>query len=377
MIIITANLTSSKSAPILYNHVGLRGVSALAVFLAHLHAYGLAGAFNLGRYERVLFWHDYAVDLFFILSGFILNWVYLPKINWKGFFSARLARILPLYFLTTLVMLPVPLYSLMRHGTDYVGDNYFWKLGENLALISGIAHGFTGTINQPAWSISIEMACYLLLFPLLALLDRWIRPWLALLTCLIFTQLSVQCHLAHPTGWDYTWLSRGICGFILGFNLCVLYRACSSWKISSQWADLGLLGLLGFCVFTRTGWINEVDILYAWPFLVLLSAFDLGISGMIGRSPVFQWLGERSYSIYLWQFPLGLAYLFLTNTMLFHQPLFAPQKAILSYLGAIIFVLGISELSYRYFELPCRKLIRGKAKPSRMASHEPHVTVMG
>jgi peptidoglycan/LPS O-acetylase OafA/YrhL len=65
--------------PVIFTHTGLRGIAAMAVLLAHLNAYSIAGVFDQDIYVALFYWHSFAVDLFFVLSGFILHWVYVDR----------------------------------------------------------------------------------------------------------------------------------------------------------------------------------------------------------------------------------------------------------------------------------------------------------
>src|ERR1700744_1742021 len=108
----------SKSAPVIYSHTALRGIAAVYVVMNHL-LIDEKGFHQENIFFKCFKWGPYSVDLFYILSGFVLNWFYLENSNqvkWSSYFKARLARIAPLYYLTTLVIFPVLLYSWIRYG---------------------------------------------------------------------------------------------------------------------------------------------------------------------------------------------------------------------------------------------------------------------
>jgi peptidoglycan/LPS O-acetylase OafA/YrhL len=147
---------------------GLRGVAACWVVVYHLVGYeayaptGLAGNFIRHGYL--------AVDVFFLLSGFVMALSYWqlfdrnPSIQtYAVFLLRRLARLYPLYAVIIAVMLVLQIagvsHALSR--TDFGAP-----LMENLLLVQ--AWGFGNSLNAPAWSISTEFAAYLL-FPLILL----------------------------------------------------------------------------------------------------------------------------------------------------------------------------------------------------------------
>src|SRR5580698_8586607 len=97
------------SAATIFSHTGLRGIAAMYVLFYHLFG-GEKGAVHPNAFTKLFQWGGYSVDLFFLLSGFILNWVYLsgPRpLDWRSYLMARVARILPLYYLTMLMFTPV------------------------------------------------------------------------------------------------------------------------------------------------------------------------------------------------------------------------------------------------------------------------------
>ena len=90
------SLPRTTRMPEIYSHTGLRGIAAFSVFAGHLYE---TQAANWGLSEacfRLFLWGPEAVDLFFVLSGFILNYVYLggnnPRVAWKSYCAARFAR---------------------------------------------------------------------------------------------------------------------------------------------------------------------------------------------------------------------------------------------------------------------------------------------
>jgi peptidoglycan/LPS O-acetylase OafA/YrhL len=355
-------------ATLIRSHVGLRGIAALTVFLAHMG--GMAHVFNAHLYAFLFGWLGLAVDLFFFLSGFVMYWVYVDRpalIDWRGFYFARAARILPLYYLTLIVFLPVPLYSMLQHGLSFVGEGYPHKLLINFLPVSGVTNGWRGTINQPGWSISVELFCYVLLFPALVMVHRGTARIPTMVGGLIaaLTVIDVSFWASPDTwvigGWDGAWLGRGLAGFAAGFFLCPLFKLATNWRQNPVAIDVGLLLALIFFLACRLEWIPATWGLAAFPALVFLTAYDVGVFTSLLKTRPFQWLGERSYSIYLWQFPAITVYLLLSNRVFFHAPQYTYHGGLagyLHYLGAFVFVMFLSEASYRWFEVPARQWLK-------------------
>lgn len=140
---------------------GLRFVAAFAVFVEHSReAFGIPvdGLQMLG---------GVAVGFFFVLSGFILTYVYGSQLERKDvprFWLARWARIWPLH----VVCLALALLLQPSHHVPHDGRSWA-VLASHIALLQSWStdHDWTLALNGPAWSISVELFFYLS-FPLLA-----------------------------------------------------------------------------------------------------------------------------------------------------------------------------------------------------------------
>ena len=354
----------------------------MSVFLAHIHI-GFGVDWQL-QYQvfRFFRWEKTAVDLFFILSGFILNWVYLSNsnsINWFSYLKARVARILPLYYATTILSVTIMIYSYLKHGFQYIGEHNWVAVGfSNLLIVSGILDGSHHTFNVPAWSISVEFFCYLALFPLLVVLQRVLcQPGrYGFIASLVIVALSIRllvlCYRVEPIPifywhWDSSFLARGIFGFTAGFFLCTVYRMSSGWKPSCAVTNLVVLGLFSVFLLTRMDYLPAHLLLYVLPILVYFTAFDQGIAASFFNLNPIQWLGERSYSIYLWHMPVMTCYIFLSKAICARVFKISHSIGLLNCLVLVAIVLVISELSYRYFEVPCRDYIRRLGRKQTVA----------
>jgi peptidoglycan/LPS O-acetylase OafA/YrhL len=356
------------------SHTALRGIAALSVFLGHVGGqvkngilvdwglnYGWFSPFNWG-YQAVL--------LFFMLSGFILNWVYIVSsrpIDWSSYLRARVGRVMPLYYLTLIPFVtPVSFYAIWGHKPDVLTGDPWITLFANIAMVSGVLFGWRETLNSPAWSVSVEFFCYLLLFPLLVFLVKrcGAKRGMGLLFIILAASTTwwmANYQIPHLYFGDFEWQSRflakGFLGFAAGFFLCSIFRKMPSFILRFPAIDLVMLGVLIVFVFTRQGGLPDQYLLYAFPALILFSAYDSGIISEILKCRIFQWLGERSYSIYLWHILVMGWVVYLIRIGNEHSSaLFGHGIINLAVLLAV--VLGLSDLSYRYFEMPCRDWIR-------------------
>ncbi|WP_131197026.1 acyltransferase family protein, partial [Lichenihabitans psoromatis] len=158
---------------------GLRGFAAMAVVIYH---------FSVGVWPlKTFFDHCYlAVDLFFVLSGFIIastsGEVFTTSLSGREygkFVAKRLGRIYPLYLVTTLVAIAM---------VALIGDR--WQI-EPVSLISNLlmiqGWGIAESFDSPGWSISVEMAAYILFPPLMLFLHK-ARPaayYISFVLCIV------------------------------------------------------------------------------------------------------------------------------------------------------------------------------------------------
>ncbi len=165
---------------------GLRGVAALWVIGFHCHL--LLPSHPLP--DLPFGWGYLGVDVFFMLSGFIMASLYadLRPATCGSFFLRRAFRIFPLHLSVMVVLgVIVLLTSASGHApTPYYAPQSFVPV----LLLVQVPTGLTGW-NDPAWSISVEMICYLSLPFLLPLAIRIDRRW-----CLAIIAVLLLCDTA-------------------------------------------------------------------------------------------------------------------------------------------------------------------------------------
>lgn len=356
------------------SHTALRGIAAMSVFLGHVGGQaknGILTDWGLDvRWFSLFNWGYQAVLLFFMLSGFILNWVYVgagrPMV-WTSYLRARVGRITPLYYLTLIPFLtPLSFYAIWGHKPDVLTGNPAITLLTNFTMVSGVLFGWRETLNSPAWSISVEFFCYLFVFPLLVLFvtrcaDKRGLGFLSAVLALAATWWMANYHLPPVNAGGFEWQSRflakGILGFAAGFFLCSVFRGIPAFILRFPLIDAVMIGVVMVFVLTRQGRLPDPYLLYAFPALILFSAYDSGIISGILKHRIFQWLGERSYSIYLWHILVmgWVVFLIRMGKEYFSAPF---DYGIINLAVLLAVVLGLSDLSYRYFEMPCRDWIR-------------------
>jgi peptidoglycan/LPS O-acetylase OafA/YrhL len=364
--------TQSSQSHIVGHHA-LRGIAAIAVAVMHLQ---LATKLGMPSVQSALtFWANEAVDLFFILSGFIFAYIYCgddsPPVDWKEFFVARFARIYPVYLLTMTVIVALDLLTFVRYGAVY-GSLVPQRLVFNiLGVQAWFGHATSESINLPSWSVSSEIFLYLVVFPILVMTHLSVR-----LTARFAALIFVACALLMATCYAYGELHtpprpllRGVAGFLAGFCLCSILRQ-RAWNCPhagfAAAAGILLVVLSAHTPVADYGLVAKVSLWFGL-LLVVYGTFDNNAGpGSLLSGRLFHWLGTISYSLYLWHIPLET----LLRRVLKFSRIGSPYPENENWFAVLLAtgVLAVSTASYYWFEDPARRRIRrwfrrAKGKP--------------
>jgi peptidoglycan/LPS O-acetylase OafA/YrhL len=293
---------------------GIRGVAAWMVVLYHvrLSLTDLLPGWSIAAMAKGYL----AVDLFFMLSGFVLWYNYADKLRREGipgagrFLWRRVARVWPLHLfvLAVFVLFATALVFNGRSSADYP----FSELPLHVFLMQ--CWGLTPQLawNNPAWSISTEFAAYLL-FPFLVWALHWERRASALLLGAAALLLGALFALFAANGFDNlgaeisrfgVW--RCLLEFATGNLLCVLWQRCRAARLAGPGAALAAIAALGTGLGLGLPETAFVPLCFACGLLAL--ALDRGtVAKALGRGVVL-YLGEISYSTYLAHFLLFILF---------------------------------------------------------------------
>lgn len=339
---------------------GLRGIAAWFVVLYHirLSLTGLLPADVIAAMAKGYL----AVDIFFILSGFVMwlnygkrlhtgGWSEAPRFWWK-----RFARIWPLHaaILTAIAAFAVLLLAAGRSTAAYP----FTELPLHMLLLQN--WGLTDELawNHPAWSISTEMAAYLM-FPVLALTAKWecmSAAWLIAVMLLLaaIIHFTFAANGYSGLGDDITGLGlwRCLAEFAIGMAACNLWR---QWRgrrgAAAACAAIGIAALTAGIVSS----LPETAFLPAgFAFLLLALALDSGAAARLLGSAPLRWLGDVSYATYLSHF-----FLFILFKIAFvGEDLQLGWADLAAYL---LIVLAVSGALYKWLEKPAQAALNARA----------------
>lgn len=354
----------------------LRFLAAGWVLIYHFRDWAGLGLDRLG-----LVAHGWlGVDLFFLLSGFILTHVYLDAVAegrfaYLQFLQNRLARIYPLHLISLLGMVGLVVLAGLV-GAHLPQEAFAWSdLPQHLLLVH--AWGTTAAVgwNFPSWSISAEWAAYLA-FPLLlgAVLAVRQRPGLVVLLCLLACiggyELLDTAHLRPGfghlgQGFSQMTAQIGALRIMPTFTLgCALYvlvkdRPAPAWL---GW-PMALAGMFGVIVITQFALLTA----WAWPCLALIVAgvaetarqgLDRPLAG-----PRLVALGAASYALYMLHLPVDIV-----AGQLADRAGIGPDSPLalkwISLLVVLSTCVALALAAHALVEEPARRAIRALPRPA-------------
>ena len=304
------------------------------------------------------------VEVFFVLSGFILSHVYLEQagtggFTYRGFLWARIARVYPLHLVTLFGMVGLGLAATVA-GVAVDASLTDWRaLPAHLTMTHAWGLAPLAAFNHPSWSISAEWFAYLS-FPLFAFV-AWrlrARPWMAVgLTAA--GALAVYGVFERLAGFPLTeatfrWGAlRIVPCFALGCALYLVYRRAPLRRagIVALACGLGLVASASLALW------DPVTVLFAGGLILGLGSLANERAGPLA-SPAGVYLGEISYSIYMVCAPV-----LLVMTNLAARLLGADEKRFHVFVWlAILAAIPVAAMAtYHLVERPARKALRGLA----------------
>lgn len=367
---------------------GLRGVAAIAVMCGHF----LSAEFRLHGHPIVPFTQSaLAVDLFFVLSGFVLSHAYAGRIadgmSLRWLMTKRFVRLYPL-FITGLLVGSVSLALLISSGlTTMNPERAMASVAVNLFFLPFLSHDVIRDLasqgplvasifpaNPPAWSLFFEMLASLALPWLIGQKTRHLviviaLCWVGYVAFGLYSGLPNDKAGFNPSlGWSTDTVAGGFFRVGFGFSLGVLLyrrlgdigpkiRASASFKLLTP----GLLYLAAFCLlinpFAARGAITVLTLLVAIPALVAIAALAQPQGRGMVRASIF--LGYLSYPLYCLHFPVGRLTALATRDMNLSTWSFTLLAGGLSILAAL--------LAAAFIDRPLRGLIAARRRRRTLA----------
>ena len=352
---------------------GLRALAVIGVFLYHARPYADGTGYLPGGFL--------GVDLFFVLSGYLITslllveWEARNQIDLRRFWLRRARRLLPALVVVVLASLILAAIfargDLARTRGDAVSSLLYytnWHL--ILANHSYFVRMGNPSLLQHLWSLAVEEQFYLiwplLLVPGLVLVGRKRLPMVVIVGIAGSATLMWLLYNPHgdPSRVYYGTDTRAFL-LLMGILVALVWPAIERMHRAVPLLELfGIAALVGtVLLFRQMQDFNPTlyrggDLAAAFCFAVLIAAVahpETGLSRALGVAPL-RWIGERSYGIYLWHWPI--------------VALMVPGVAI-SWTGPGVIVLqaaivlAAAALSFRFIEQP----IRTGTLQRRLAQH--------
>jgi peptidoglycan/LPS O-acetylase OafA/YrhL len=346
---------------------GLRALAVIAVMFYHLGFSWIPGGF-LG------------VDLFFVISGYVITRLLLDSIaqsgglDLRGFYLARARRLLPaLLFTVITTTIAIGIWApdtIKRFITDMpfalTGTMNWWLVAREQDYFESIGRP---PLLQHTWSLAVEAQFYLvwplILYFILKKLGKNRIPFAALTIAaasgvtLLIVSLSLDASNSSDVSHIYFGTDTHSIGLFLGAALAVSWIpqnfTTTLTKQAQNFIDgVGVFGFIG--ILATFLFINESDpTLYkiAFPLAAIFgAAIIMSVVHPASRfaplleNPVLLWIGERSYAIYLW-----------------HWIIFQVTRPTVDLAGQtwalyslrILIVFALADISLRYVEIPIRR----------------------
>ncbi len=341
---------------------GLRGLAILLVIVYH----------NFG-FINYFFFGWLGVDLFFVLSGFLITDILLNTVGQphflKNFYTRRLLRIFPLYYLALLLF--IYLLPALTHAfpADYYRENQFWMWTylQNWLYIFKPAGDTTGLHHL--WSLAVEEQFYLL-WPLIILLLKKPGRLLLFISLVLLAVIGMRIWIWNSAVTNLAYFNlytfSRIDGLCIGTMIALLQRINPGFLSKNTSIVVFGFALANFAFY----FINRSNA-FSFPYLAIAGyttfamTFGLLVNEAVTNGTqlitrVFSWsflrfFGKISYGLYVFHWPV---YLLLNPTLneLITIPGNNTMTHFLSSMLSTGIAIGISLLSFHFFEQPFLKL---------------------
>ncbi|WP_420430708.1 acyltransferase family protein [Hyphobacterium sp.] len=338
----------------------LRFFAALWVVFYHwrepwsLDVDAVTSFFEMGRF---------GVDLFFILSGFVLAHVYLAareegRFDFPRFILARFARIYPLH-IATIALLALAVLGAWFAGVPFSPQDFpLADLPANFLMVHAWGFAPNPGWNGPSWSISAEWFAYLA-FPayLMIAIALARRPiillGIAIASFLLFDQLHQSLFgESLPMATERFGVLRIIPEFLIGI---AIYRLGCRFTLGRNMALAGFaVSFVVYLMSAHWAWDDRIIALLGAPLIYTLAELDRHARRAPERDPV-RYLGEISYSIYMLHVPF---FMIAFNLLQDVFGLIGDTISTLVLLALLTAMLAASSATYEWLEKPSRRVIR-------------------
>jgi peptidoglycan/LPS O-acetylase OafA/YrhL len=282
---------------------GLRALAVIFVLVFHINPLWLPGGFI-------------GVDVFFVISGFLVSSIILKKLDnntfsFAGFYTGRVKRIVPAYYFLLLctgitgaaILIGSDVGKLRREFAHALLFNTDW-LYPNISSYFGMSLQQDPLVHT--WTIAVEMKFYLLLPVLLVWVRRRLLPYvIAGLLLVLLLYATYQIEVAHNTSEAYYSLFTRMPEFLAGILLALAPKNAVNTVVQKVAGFIGI-ALIVVCAFRfnhQTHFPGFAAMLPCLGAVLIIWGVNSPVSSLLATKP-FEIIGALSYSLYLWHWPI-------------------------------------------------------------------------
>jgi peptidoglycan/LPS O-acetylase OafA/YrhL len=312
------------------NHIdGLRAISIIAIITYHL---------NLSLFQKKLTGGYIGVDIFFVISGYLISKILFTKVLLKkkidilNFYQGRIRRILPAYLCMLFIVLAVGNLFLIR---TQIIDLIYSALSSIIFSVNYFFYFFSKSYYDPStlyrplvhlWSLSVEGQFYLFIPILFIIFKKKLLNFNYLFIIFIFTIASCIATYSNPNFSFYSIASR-IFQFLIGITAYFYEVKYKSRIHKLQKFNLDLIALillfLSFVFFNEKTFhpsiITTIPCVATGVLIVMINKNNITYKFL--TFPVIRFIGLISFSLYIWHYPIlsyaRIAILFPTYDKIF------------------------------------------------------------
>ena len=261
------------------------------------------------------------VEMFFMISGLLFMIAYYDKIingkKFKDFIKNRIIRIYPLLIITTIFMYIINIILYKHNGQFWEGGTLsLWYLFSDLVFAGKPIFNIGNTLNGPIWYLNVLLICYILAFILTKLSLKYKTKYVFIIPIII--GLVIRYSRTSFPFWNIN-IARGLMSFFMGVVVAIFIKRYDQYSEKSK-RTLKKILLLELIIFfylltRRNGDMYVDDTILSYTFLVfpelIIFLYDMKILNKICSTEFMKFLGNISFGIYLWNFPIYSTFYYL------------------------------------------------------------------
>ncbi len=325
-----------------YNINGSRGLAVILVFIFHL---------NLDYFDGGYI----GVDIFFVISGYVITQSFLKMfrkennfiLTTKIFFKKRIARIAPaIIFLSFILIVVFKLIFIEKHyisflqsvffSNFFLSNFFFW----NESGYFGLENSFKPLLHT--WSLSVEIQVYLFVPLLLFILHKakYLFFFTSVIIIIILSVILGEVFINRPFVYFFPFFR--LHEFLLGIFIFYYLNFISNKKLNYKFSYVGVTIIIFSSIFlNETKNFPGLNSLFPIIGILLIIASD-DKKNILLCNRITQYIGNISYSLYLYHWPVIVAFKYITLKNFF---------SFNDVISIFLITLILSHLSYKFIEL--------------------------